>query len=867
MYAWLQDAIDKDAEIVTASRRLARELSACFSQSQIAAGKSAWLTPSISAWPDWLASKLDNARSPSAVATRIDAFSSSVAWERCLKRQVPDSVLNVAGIARQSFPALQLVADWSVPREALLTSAMSEDERQFARAAADYWQTLDAAGWIDRSAMSKLATTLIREQAVTIPAAMVLVGFDRLIPSVSELITTIEAAGCDLTIASSPAIDAEPLIAEFEDFDAEMRSAGAWARDWLANDPQAKLAIVNPALDNSAEKTRRMILEGLAPGWQNADKGYRDSVNVSFGRPLSAFPAIQVVVLILKWLTSGLTSREISVLLRSKCICGNDVAGRSRLEFALRSFPDRQWKVSAFRDALRGRIRSADVDQFFTALDKMHDLAEEGASRKGPSDWAGRIDNMLKQIRWPGEQALDSEEFQLVNRWRKLLNEFARSEIVVAEMNLPEAVSRLTALAGDTLYQAEAAAGSVQVLGALEVAGMQFDGIWISGMDAAQWPPTAGPSPFLSRALQKKHGMPDATPADSLQFARRTLDRMIASASRCVVSWARYRDDADLTISPLLDGMKMETYNGPADPGWFAWGSVQSEATELVFVDKVPPVSVGERIRGGAFTVQRQYQEPFAAFVHGRLGVRHADAIEPGLSARSRGNMIHDALHNLLASKPSLADIRQWSEAERLRRTGSAIDAALADFVAFADPVIRQILSLERQRLISLLDELIDLEVDRADFQVSEVESEVLYSRGVVNLALRVDRIDQLVDGSLLIIDYKTGVAKNFLNKDGEPLDLQLIVYADALPQQTGGLSLINIDSRLINYKGAGGSISWDPDGGEQWNERLAAWKALVHKAVDEFAAGDVRINLQLNSAQARPLQILSRQEEIKRAD
>ena len=62
MYAWLQDAIDKDAEIVTASRRLARELSSSFSQSQVTAGKSAWLTPSISAWPDWLAAKLDDAK-------------------------------------------------------------------------------------------------------------------------------------------------------------------------------------------------------------------------------------------------------------------------------------------------------------------------------------------------------------------------------------------------------------------------------------------------------------------------------------------------------------------------------------------------------------------------------------------------------------------------------------------------------------------------------------------------------------------------------------------------------------------------------------------------------------------------------------
>ena len=45
------------------------------------------------------------------------------------------------------------------------------------------------------------------------------------------------------------------------------------------------------------------------------------------------------------------------------------------------------------------------------------------------------------------------------------------------------------------------------------------------------------------------------------------------------------------------------------------------------------------------------------------------------------------------------------------------------------------------------------------------------------------------------------GSPRNLLDKDGNPLDLQLVVYADALDDAIGGLALINIDSREMAAK------------------------------------------------------------------
>jgi hypothetical protein len=141
--------------------------------------------------------------------------------------------------------------------------------------------------------------------------------------------------------------------------------------------------------------------------------------------------------------------------------------------------------------------------------------------------------------------------------------------------------------------------------------------------------------------------------------------------------------------------METKSYEGPQDPGWYALGLTGPTKTVVEVDDKVPPVASDEQVRGGAYTVQRQFQEPFSAFVSGRLGVRALDPIATGLSASMRGNIIHNALHNLLTDKPSRQQIQGWTTDETNRRVGSAIDSALAVHVAQADPVLQRLISIE----------------------------------------------------------------------------------------------------------------------------------------------------------------------------
>jgi len=864
-YSWLSHAIAANTDIVTASRRLARDLAGTYDEQQLAAGNKAWLTPRIWFWQDWLARQLTASAEPAAVPGYLDSFASTVLWERCLKRRMPDGLLSLGGIVRQAGQAWQRISDWNISSAELSAAAGNLDEKLFAAAAVEYQQFLDEGNWVDGAGMAALVANLVEQSSCAGPSTLVLAGFDRLNPGVERVVSALREQGTEVVVRPAPAKATTVKVVDFDQEAAELRAAGAWAREALRKNAQAKVGIVCTGLESHAAEVTRLVREGLAPGWQYGSSHHRAAANVSYGRRLSEYPAVAIALLVLRWTCHGLSSRELSVLLRSRCIASDSLAGRSRLELGLRNYPDREWTAENVLQIFATNDTSAGDQSFIDLVKNVASLSRSGMEKGTPADCVRQIDQLLTSIHWPGEASLNSQEFQLVNRWRELLNEFARVESVAARLDLTEAIQRVAALASDTIWQPETEPGVVQVMGELEAAGMEFDHLWVTGLDASQWPSNSRPSPFISRSLQQTHGMPDATPGDTLQFSKQVLTRLTGAAGHCVLSWSRNKGDSELTASTLLDGVNAKPCSGQTDPGWYAMTITGTGATVTESDDDMLPVGVDERVRGGAYTVQRQFEEPFSAFVFGRLGVRPPEPFSTGLSPGVRGNIIHNALHNLLSAKPARDELAQWSGEERSRRIGSAIDTALAQHTRHADAIISRLIGLERGRLLSMLGHFLDAEARRDQFSVADVEKNMDYERYGVRLGLRIDRIDQLGDGRQLVVDYKTGKPKHFLNKDGDLTDLQLTVYADALGGEIGGMVFINIDSREISYKGAGGG--WAESDQPGWEQKLNAWRAEVHGAMKSLADGDARINLRQSASDGRALNILSRLQEQQRVD
>ncbi|MFQ5982859.1 MAG: PD-(D/E)XK nuclease family protein, partial [Woeseiaceae bacterium] len=843
---------------------LARTLRSEYGKQQLALGKGAWLSPNIRFLNDWLTSTINSVAD--TVPIVLNGHASKLLWEKCLGDQSGDRLLNTGGLARQARQAWHQLHEWRVPLEEVSDSARSDDEKLFASAARQYRTMLADNGWIDGAQAGALVAELVASGAVAAPTALIHSGFDRITPLVEHLFSALADGGCAISPAREDNYRDKTALADFDDTEAELRAAGAWARRCVSSDPSARIGIIHLALDKQAAAAERFVREGLVPGWQYGDDAVRTAVNVSYGRPLSAYPAIAVALLALRWLHRGLSFGEISLLLRSQFIAGEELTGRCKLELYLRRWPDQSWLPGAIVRLLKDQAEEADAIGWLEYIERLDKLRLDAPRHASPIVWAKTIDDLMQSLRWPGAGTLASDEFQLINRWRELLNELAQLDVVCPQMTFPEAIGVLTALANDTIFQPERKSAVVQLLGPLEAAGMRFDSLWIAGLDGDAWPPVAHPLALVSRQLQKRYSMPNAVPDDTLEYSRRVLNRLARSAENVRLSWARSVDDAERTASPLIERLDASADPAATDPGWHAAALVNSMSFEHVGKDKAPAVQEPEALAGGAYTVQRQARNPFSAFAFGRLGIAEIDSVVSGLSPKMRGSLLHAALHALYADKPSQADIRQWIGSDARNRISDAVEKALKRYRWQADAVLRRILALEQDRLCDILYEFVVAETGRSTFQVESVERDLDYHQFGVRLKIRPDRVDRLADDSLLIADYKTGLKKNLLDRSGDIKDLQLAVYACAHNDNVGALALINVGSRSIDYDSAGGSEEWDAKRADQWPDRLRAWRERVARATQQIAAGDVRINLNLKTADARPLNILCRFEEKRRA-
>ena len=755
MFDWLDAALGESSQVITASRRLARELRDEYSRHMLATGRQAWRSPVILYWQDWLTERLADSTAAAGLPIRITAQQSRVLWERCLRREVADPLLNIGMLARQALETWHSLCEWRLSLAECQRAARNHDQRMFAKAAANYQSILARENWIDDAGLAGLAVQEISAGRIRLGGKLTLAGFDRLTPLQQSLKVAIEQAGRTVSLAPADAIAAELMLHTAESRDAELRAAGAWARQQVLRSPGGRVAIVVTHLEQDARRCLRLVKEGLIPGWQTAAPEENALVNISYGQKLVEHPAISIAILALRWLHSDLSTMEVSRLLQTNLLGSAQNDDLTRLELHLRKRPEQSWSPAVLLAEIASSQRAGAAPFAVNRIRCIAEWRKQLLPRQSPASWVELFAAVLRELHWPGPEVLDSGEFQLVNRWRELLNDVARLQLVSPSMTAAETLARITSIASELVFQPESDRAIVQVMGPLEAAGLHFDALWVSGVSNRNWPPPGRPLSLLSRDLQRDAGMPDASPDDTLAYAERVLARLVSSATRVVLSYPATQDDVQQSASELLQGLaKAETPATP-DPGWHARQQCSAAGATCMALDRVPAIGAEEIVAGGAATIQRQLQDPFAAFVTGRLGVRTLWPIVAGLPASLRGSLIHAALHRLYAQCPAGEQIRSWDDSEIASRCKLAVQSAFRSQERRADVVLRILLQLEKTRVNALLAGVVALDANRDDFKIHCVEQKFA-------AALRVSSCDCALTAliSTAMVRYESSTTK-----------------------------------------------------------------------------------------------------------
>ena len=118
-----------------------------------------------------------------------------------------------------------------------------------------------------------------------------------------------------------------------------------------------------------------------------------------------------------------------------------------------------------------------------------------GRPRRRPAH-SGRVvaaicSRRCEQLGWHGTRPLRSDEQQTVNRWHALLDEYSALGPWLAPSTASEAVATLSDLASERNFDAASVEAPVTLTESHDDPLVRYDGIWVAGLDAAQWPSRA----------------------------------------------------------------------------------------------------------------------------------------------------------------------------------------------------------------------------------------------------------------------------------------------------------------------------------------------------------------------------------------
>ena len=835
---------------VTPTRRLAHHLRARHDQDCIAHGLEVWSTPDIVTWDELIERMFALDRQAGRLDGRwLPASTAQLLWER-LVRDDPElsPLLSSAGVARAAHQSWRRLHDYCIPQDALVGDETPEIAA-FGRWCRQYQRLLEARGWVDAVAAQARVT------AIAALPGLEMVGFDRFTPLQEALLARWAAAG--VTVLQAPRASASGDASQVRCLDAtaEIDAAARWAAGELHEREGRRIAIVVPDLALRRQAVRRTIDRVLAPSTALAGGPAPAShaFELAAALPLVEQPVVAAALDLLELFVRPPDLAAFSRVLRSPFLAGAGAEGpaRARLDARLRRYEGPGLGLGAFERMAGERACPVLAAALAAARQSMSKWPEKCL----PSNCSGNIFSLLSSLGWPGE-GRDSPEHQAEQRWGALVSELGACDEFTGTISRAEAVGMLREMAARTLFEPQELQAPLLVIDPATCAGMSFDAVWVCGLDATQWPRPASPDPFLPRSLQARHGLPGATAELAAAGARRTLDRLLASAPRVILSAPEMEEDAPLLSSPLLDGIPI----GNAGRGWaeapLAVALFERRPVLERRVDGwMPPITAEEAQRGGARLLELQSACPFRAQVELRLGARKLEEPGLGVDAAERGDLVHQALAALWSELGSQEALLSLDPAGVGAAVARAVATALREAWRDADELMRHLLDLEAAWLAERVLEMVAADQARAAFVVADVEAACTGRIGPLTLEFRPDRIDRLADGSLAVIDYKTGASadvKAWL--DERPRLPQLPAYVLALgAERVSAAVFARLRSGDTGYVGAardaglfpglrvpGSSGVLKPYG--SWDELLGAWHRRLEALAIEYASGEARL-------------------------
>jgi len=301
------------------------------------------------------------------------------------------------------------------------------------------------------------------------------------------------------------------------------------------------------------------------------------------------------------------------------------------------------------------------------------------------------------------------------------------------------------------------------IWGLLEARLQRADVMILGGLNEGTWPPEAEADPWMSRPMQANFGLPlpeRRTGLTAHDFAQAMGSQTVYLSRAARVAGAPTVPSRWLSrIEAVLHAIHGDN---PLNPGRSRWPSgnildwtrnLDRPETRVEVAAPAPRPPVSARPRKLSVTqVETLMRDPYALYARKILGLTALDPIDAAPSAAEKGTYIHKALE---------AYVQTYGTSPPPDAFARLLDFGREAFgVALENPAVRAFWWPRFERVAAWFLEQEGERGGAIAASAVELKGELDLSgpAGPFLLTATADRIDRLQDGTLAILDYKTGV-------------------------------------------------------------------------------------------------------------
>jgi len=864
--------LDDGELIVTASNRQADFLKNQFRYYKSSHQQTTWLQPQIYTIKQWTHRLFEYHRfhfyNSATPWTLLSDNESRIIWEQLVAAD-EDFLLDTRRTAERARKAISSLADWN-----LLDNMAGSDEYTWREETArlkkwhgkitkqceqHFWiQPCQLNQWLTQR-LEHIHSYKLTKTQLLLPDSIYFLGFQETVPSLLLLQEQLQQLGHKIQHLKPDPVDSVCIRREYTDPIEELIQTALWAKQkWLEN-PKHRIGIVIPNLNQLRDKVQQTFKRLFCASelLSNEDRIIQP-FDISLGLSLASYRLIDHALTILKLLSQKLDQEELVLFLQSS-YCFSDDIQPQMIEIANSIRRSRQATLSCTDILYHSQSVKQDEEQQSDELTSYFEQLEafQTSTKMYPSQWSLQVTNLLNQLNWCNTRKLTSVEYQTKEAWHKQIDRLAIYDHLTSTINWSQFLSLLKRTITETLFQPQTGDCSIQIMGVFEATFLTFDSIHICGIDNRRWPESAKPNPFIPYEIQKQYDMPSSSAERELQVSQDLYQLMSTAAPEVIFSHCKGNGEESLSVSPLIESLPVipfvsqSIYQSPAEKIY------QQQAKVELLDDHIASPLLDKLTTGGTKLLQDIARCQFSAFAHHRLNAKAHETPKEGIDALDRGNLIHHILEQCwlhIFDKQQSKLIELQSQDQILESIRPVIQLTLEEYQKQQhEPLSAAILAIEKRRLERLLLEWFKVEASRPTFVVRQVEQSIKADIDGHILSVQLDRVDEISDQSLAIIDYKTGdvrVGDWFSERPEQP---QLPMYSVVLAGQNKSIGAllygkvkhsectfagIAEDKSLVS--GVKSDFTEDKSNSEHlaFKQQVDNWKKILFKLMADYSSG-----------------------------